>query len=94
MAARTSEYYRFRNVRDVSTQHGTRGHSHLPQHGRYGCRKKAPGFRVSLRTSEQQSELKAVAIVIATATRLKEAEAFAGVPGIDETIKQNLISSK
>jgi hypothetical protein len=38
--------------------------------------------------------LKAVAIVIATATRLKEAEAFAGVPGIDETIKQNLISSK
>lgn len=57
-----------------------------------GVEKESYGFRVTLRSPAGQSLLKAVAIVIATGTRLKEAEAFAGVPGIEEVVGQNLIS--
>lgn len=50
------------------------------------------GFRVFTKTATTQGVIRAVAIVIATGTSVKGAEAFANVPGINETINKKLLS--
>jgi thioredoxin reductase (NADPH) len=49
-------------------------------------------FQVVLETPAGQGKVKAVAIVIATGTKLRKEESFAGVPGVQESVNKNLLT--